>query len=123
MIKDRILIDGVWYVREQKTPIKIEITRSKSIMTESHKYCFEATKIEREDGTYYGGFDIEFTDKRPEGGKANWKTEYWDHMGFFRGCLEHNEESLNELACHMCEQGLEEFIAFLKVLDKEGWID
>ena len=46
-------------------------------------------------------------------------------MGFFKGCLERerNEESLNELACHMCEEGLEEFIAFLKVLDEEGWFE
>lgn len=124
MTKDRIQIDGVWYVREQQVPIKIEVVKSKSITTENHKYCFEATKVEKKDGTYCIDFDIEFTDKR-EGSKADgkWKTDYWDHMGFFRGCLEHNDESLNELACHMCEEGVEEFIAFLKVLDKEGWIE
>lgn len=121
MNKDRILIDGVWYVREQNIPINIEVTRAKSITTENHKYCFEATKIEREDGTYYDGFDIEFVDKRPPGGKANWKTEYWDHMGFFKGCLDRNDESLTELRKYVCEDGVEEFIAFLKVLDKEGW--
>ena len=124
MNKDRIQIDGVWYVREKEMPeTKMEILKSKSIATENKKYYFEATMGEREDGTFYTDFDIEFTDKRG-GSRAdgNWKTEFWDNMNFFRGCLRRDAESLEELRKSVCEEGVEEFIAFLKILEKEGWL-
>lgn len=122
MNKDRIQIDGVWYVREQQAPKKIDVTKFKGIVTESDKYCFEATLIEREDGTYFNDFDVKFTDKRKERTKdGNWKTDDWDNMTFFRGCLKRNPESLGMLKMDVCEQGVEEFIALLNILDEEGW--
>ena len=119
-MQNRIQIDGVWYVREQQEPeVQLDITRFKGMVTESDKYCFEATKIKDGSvpGKYYDGCDIEFTDKRVK----PWKTDLWDNNAWMRGVLDNNPESLAELE-HLCPQGEAELKAFLKVLKEEGWI-
>ena len=120
-MKDRIQIDGVWYVREQQEPeVEINITRFKGMVTESDKYCFEATKLKHGDvpGRYYDGCDIEFTDKRGE----PWKTDLWDNNAWMRGVLINDPVSLEHLRESVCPQGEAELKAFLKVLKEEGWL-
>ena len=89
------------------------------MVTESDKYCFEATLIkdDKVPGKYYDGVDIEFTDKR----SRPWKIEQWENNTWMNGVLDNNPESLSELD-HICSQGIVEFKAFLKVLKEEGWL-
>ena len=72
-MKDRIQVDGVWYVRESSTlPIvKIkpkDVTNSLSCTWESKNWCFEATVILRDEAEnltdIYTDPWIEITDKR-----------------------------------------------------------
>lgn len=120
-MEDRIQVNGVWYVREQEEPeVEIDVIRTEGRTTESDKYCFEATRIERKDvpGTYYDGIDIKFTDKR----EKPWKDDYWDNDAWLRGVLENNPESIGHLKDSVCLQGEAEFKAFLKVLKEDGWL-
>ena len=119
-MQNRIQIDGVWYIREQQEPeVQLDITRFKGMVTESDKYCFEATLIKDDDvpGKYYDGVDMEFTDKRSK----PWKTDSWDNNTWMNGVLDNDPESLSELD-HLCPQGIAELKAFLKVLKEEGWL-
>lgn len=122
-MENRLLINGVWYVREQQEQlleVKIDVIRTEGRTIESDKYVFDATRIERKDapGTYYDGIDIKFTDKR----EKPWKEEYWDNNAWFRGVLINDPESMKHLKESVCLQGEAEFKAFLKVLKEDGWL-
>jgi hypothetical protein len=118
-----INIDGVEYalvpVCGVEQEVQLSITRFKGMVTESDKYCFEATLIkdDKVPGKYYDGVDIEFTDKRSK----PWKTEHWDNNAWMKGILDNNPEPL-KLLDHICPQGIAELKAFLKVLKEEGWL-
>jgi len=117
-----INIDGVEYalvpVGKLEPEVQLNITRFKGMATESDKYVFEATKIQRTEWPpEYYGIDIEFTDKRSK----PWKTDHWDNNSWMNEVLDNNPESL-KLLDHICPQGIAEFKAFLKVLKEEGWL-
>lgn len=118
-----INIDGVEYalvpVGKLEPEVQLSITRFKGMVTESDKYCFEATLIKDDDvpGKYYDGVDIEFTDKRSK----PWKTEQWDNNAWMNGILDNRPEPL-KLLDNICPQGIAELKAFLKVLKEEGWL-
>ena len=65
--KDRILINGVWYVRETEPETEtkeIETTDLICSVYETEDYVWKASKIYKDDGeTLYDGIDVEFTDK------------------------------------------------------------
>ena len=119
-----INIDGVEYalvpLGKLEPEVEINITRFKGMVTESDKYCFEATLIkdDKVPGKYYDGVDIEFTDKRSQ----PWETGHWDSNAWMRGVLTNDPESLAGLRESVCPQGKAEFKAFLKVLKEEGWL-
>ena len=52
--KDRILIDGVWYIRETALveQIDVDITEFRGGVYETHKYCWGATQLKLNDGEY-----------------------------------------------------------------------
>ena len=118
-----INIDGVEYalvpVGKLEPEVEINITRFKGMVTESDKYCFEATKIQKTEWPpeYYDGVDIEFTDKRSK----PWKTDHWDNDAWMKGILDNNPEPL-KLLDNICPQGIAELKAFLKVLKEEEWL-
>ncbi len=126
-MKDRIQINGEWYVREQSDPVTEpefelnidNIIHTKGMLYESDKYYFEAIKMRQRgsDDEYYD-CDIVFKDKRTK----PWVEEYWDNIFWFRGVLDNNPESLEHLKESVCPQGEAEFKAFLKILKQQGWL-
>jgi len=126
MNKDRIQINGEWYVKESNvttTPKKVEIedsdiTWTKGALYETDEYCWEATKIYKEDGSLYSGLDIKFTDKMAD----PFEEQHWDNNLWMRGVLENNTESLEEARDVMDEEGVAYFQAFLAKLRNEFWI-
>ena len=121
---DRIEINGIWYVKEdtiEKEIIELNPILSEEITVENNDFCFVATKMFKEDTeTQLGDIDIKFTDKRVK----PWKEETWDHLGFFRGCIERNPDSLLSLRGEsgFNTDDVENFIAFLKEIQKRGWL-
>lgn len=123
-MEDRILINGVWYVKEENTTPEIEIDKSELVsfqgtLYETTDYAFEAIRYEDDKyGEYLNGIDIKFTDKRTQ----PWKEELWDNNNFFKGVLENNPDSLNDLRNSVCVNGEAQFKAFLKYLRYQKWI-
>jgi hypothetical protein len=126
MKKDRIQIDGVWYVKEEPTQNKIEIedhqlTQCQTLIYETDDYCWKAFRIYKDDWvTFYDEVGIEFLDK--EGDREDWKEEYWDNNNWFRGVYENNEDSLKEARESMDENGIAHFQAFVGKLIEKGWL-
>jgi hypothetical protein len=131
-MKDRIQVDGVWYVRETSTlPIvKIDemlVTNTLGCIWESDDWCFEATAILREEAVdltdiYTAIIDINITDKRPAD-----RNEWIEHSGidnsnWFIGVYEGNPESMPDVKEIMDEQGIAEFRGFIGHLIDKGWI-
>ena len=131
-MKDRIQVDGIWYIRESSTLPIVEIkprdvTNSLSCTWESDNWCFEATVILREEAVdltdiYTALIDIVITDKR------NPDRDKWiEHNGidnptWFIGVYKGNPESMPEAEEMLDEQGIAEFRGFIKHLIDKGWI-
>lgn len=115
---DRIEINGVWYVKEDK-PTKLDLTEkdvifSKSCTYETGDYCWEAVILSKDGGkNFYPDLQIEFTDKKLE------TTEYWDNFIWLNKVLDGSKEEIEEAKKDMSDQGFEDFIAFLKFLKKK----
>jgi hypothetical protein len=121
-MKDRIQIDGVWYVRENEAKNLPNITKFKGMVIESDKYCFEATMLQKDNFPfdYFQDYiDIEFTDKR----EKPWKVEQWDNTAWMKGVLEENPDSLEILRESVCSQGEAELKSLLEEIKTCGWIE
>ena len=121
-MEDRILINGVWYVRETepKTETKeIEVIDFIGSICETDDYIWKASRLYKDDGeTFYEGFDIEFTDKSIK----PWKEEHWDNIYWFEGILEDNPESIKDAIRSMDDEGIKDFKLFLNKLKDKGWL-
>ena len=127
-MENRIKIDDVWYVREdaiddpmdhlEDEEIEMDVTTFDGRVFETDLYCFEATRILKDDGTPYEGCDIKLTDKRVK----PWKEEHLDNPLWFIGVLENNPESMDEAHELLCKQGIKEFRAFVRNLISVDWL-
>lgn len=115
---DRIEINGVWYVKEDKLDLtEKDVTFSKSCTYETGDYCWEASLISKDNGEeFFPDLDIEFTDKKID------TTEYWYNPDWLNKVLDGSKEEIEEAKKYMSDQGLEDFRAFLKFLKKENWL-
>ena len=119
---DRIEINGVWYVKEAiKEHIELDPTHYEGYVIENSDFCFEATRIFKDDGTLYDdNCSIECTDKRSSDRK-DWETEHWDNNEWLRGVLKNNPKSMTELG-FMGNENVLFFQAFLQYLTDKGWL-
>lgn len=122
MSQHRINIDGVWYVREkEKVNIEIYPTFSESCTVETDKYCYEASRLKKDNDTFYDDISIEVTTKT--GIRSEWRSDYWDHTEWLIGVLERNEDSLSEFykaIPDVNEQAI--FYLLLEKLAEIGWL-
>ena len=120
-MKNRIQVDGVWYVREDQVQESFELNPVKfdGIVVENENYCFEATRIHKDDngGYYKDSVDIKFTDKRIK----PWKEDYWDNNDWMRRVLENNSDSIKELPIED-PKDIKYFQSFLQYLKDEEWL-
>ena len=129
---ERIEINGVWYVREDSQVSKTliigedDVTHYRGIVHESDNYCFEASKLYKDftSGQDHDDIAIEVTFKERGVPQKDWKTESWDHMGFFRGVLKNNKISIDAVRKEFNgdNEGVEDFKAFLVYLQKIHWL-
>jgi hypothetical protein len=118
MNKDKIQIDGVWYIREDQSEKKLDVTNFIGCVYENDEYVWEATKIYQDDDkTFYPGVSIKFTDKRVK----PWKEEYWDNEAWILGIL--IDESIDEVKESMSDKGIKEFKQFVKMLIEKDWFN
>ena len=118
MNKDKIQSDGVWYIREDQSEKKRDVTHFIGCVYEYDEYVWEATKIYQDDDkTFYPGVSIKFTDKRVK----PWKEEYWDNEAWILGIL--IDESIDEVKESMSNKGIKEFKQFVKMLIEKDWFN
>jgi hypothetical protein len=118
-MKDRIEINGIWYVKEKPdsfSPIELDPVEFEGVVVENDYFCFEATRICRDNGGHYG-LDIKFTDKRIK----PFKEDYWDNDSWMKGILNNNPDSLKELP-DIGSDGIRFLQAFLQFLKDEEWL-
>ena len=129
-MKERIQVNGVWYVRETDSTSQIEIeekdiTFSMERTWESNDWCFVATVIMLDGAETLDDHDpdpyIKITDKRFED-RELWTEDDVDNPNFMFGVLEGNPESIDDALDIFDTIGLEEFKAFLRYLIKVGWL-
>lgn len=127
-MEDRILINGVWYVRESDSnqsedqDEEFEITWTKNCLFENQNYYWEASRMidEYDDYVYDNKIDfcIKFTDKTTK----PWKTDIWDNPTWVLGVYGGNPESMKEAMKDMDEQGIKDFRKFIKFLIEKEWL-
>ena len=120
MNKDRIQIDGVWYVREdniEDEPIKLEVVETQGYLVENTNFSYDATRIANDEGGFYEGVDIQVTDKRSK----PWKEDNWDNSNWMRGVLEYDPVSWKELP-DLGSEDIKFLMAFLQHLKDKEWI-
>ena len=120
MNKDRIQIDGVWYVREDNQndePIKLDVVETQGFVVENDNFGYEATRIGNDKGGFYGGVDIKVTDKR----QKPFKEDHWDNNNWMRDILKHNPDSLKELP-DLEGEDIKFLMAFLQYLKDKEWL-
>lgn len=118
MSKDRIQIDGVWYIKEETKSVDFNSVEYKGRVYESELYCFNVTKSKKDDGTYYDDVGIEFTDKR----EKPYKEHHFYNVEWLLGVLYGSEESLEHAKEIMCEQGIAELKVVVDDLLLIEWI-
>ena len=120
MNKDRIQIDGVWYVKEDNQndePIKLEVVETQGCLVENTNFSYEATRIGNDEGGFYDGVDIKVTDKR----EKPWKEDHWDNNNWMRGVLEYDSQSWKELP-DLGGEDTKFLMAFLQYLKDKEWL-
>ena len=123
-MKNRIEIDGVWYVKEetedQSTISQLEPgIKYDGYIFESNLYCFDCTRIYDEDGNLYkDGVCIEFTNKTIDMDM----TELWDNTSWMNGFLKNDMEAIADARESLCAQGMVELSQVLTTLKEKEWI-
>ena len=129
-MKERIQINGIWYVRENTIPeVEIdpnETTNTLGCVWESGEWCFEATAILRDkfedlSDIYNNGITIDITDKRNLD-RDKWIEHDCDNTNWLLGILEGDDESMLDAEEMFDEQGMSEFKGFIRHLITKGWI-
>jgi hypothetical protein len=118
-MKDRIQIDGEWYVKEPNVKeIILDVVSYEKCVVENDSFCYEAIRIKRdEDKSFYNSIDIKVTDKR----EKPWKEEIWDNNLYLKLILKNDSESLKSLNYN--EDELLFLKTFLQYLVKENWLE
>jgi hypothetical protein len=77
-MKNRIKIDGVWYVREKEMS-DLLVTKTQEYLYEAEGYEFKFFKIYKDDGvTFYPSPSLDITNHTTK------ESEYWDNDEYLR---------------------------------------
>lgn len=129
MSKNRIQINGEWYVKENAS---VEPLISKEDLSYSVECCwdgidwtFKAFLMLEGDETdidsRYSDIFIKIIDKR-DSNRDNWLEEGIDNPRWILGVLENNPDSMVDATAMFDSEGLSYFKAFANCLVERGWL-
>jgi hypothetical protein len=126
MNKDRIQINGEWYVKENTVEPLIDpkdVIHTIECVWEDTNWCFVASLSAKEDdfNDCYDDVYLKITDKRVKG-RENWVEEDVDNPKWILGVLEGNLDSMEEANKMFDDEGLKYFKAFAIYLIDKGWL-
>ena len=108
-MKDRIQVDGVWYVREKNQTFKIY--ESEQLEIDQAAFTMTADRMKDDDGGYYEpSITVKYKDGR--------EMDIWDNESWLVGIADRNEESLGLIDADT-EQAC---IALCDKMRELGWI-
>ena len=124
MNKDRIKIDGEWYVKESiADEPSVDIFKPTCYTTrlyETDGYTFKAAQLLKQDGTIWEN-SLSLEIKYKSSGSKKYR-EFIDNPNWLLGVHEGEDEALREVDDRMTEQGLAELKAVIKDLIKVDWL-
>jgi hypothetical protein len=129
-MKDRIEINGVWYIREDLADSEeflLDPTNFEGCVVENKEWCFEATRLVSDIGgndLFPCDVDLKVTDKRGDT-RDDWKEDNWDNPGFLRGILNNDREAMSIITVspiNMDAKGIKYLQLFLKHLQTKKWL-
>jgi hypothetical protein len=130
-MKDRIEINGIWYVKEDKQHTLVideiddgNVTDSLDCIWETHEYCFIATVLLRDIAEeltdFYRSPFFKITDKRT-GGKKDWVEHDVDNTNWLLEVLEGDSDSMESAYEMFDENGIKQLRTFISYIIKKGW--
>ena len=131
-MQDRIEINGIWYVREDKQHKSVidelndeDVTDSLDCVWETDEFCFVATVLLRDNAEdltdFYGTVFLKITDKRPSDRK-DWIEHEADSTKWLLGVLEGDADAMKDAYEIFDENGIKQFRAFISYLIEKGWL-
>ena len=126
MNKERIQINGEWYVKENTIEPLIDpkdVTYSVECIWEDTNWCFVASLTAKEDdfNDCYDDVYLKITDKRIKG-REDWVETDVDNPKWILDVLENNPESIKDANEMFGDEGLKYFKAFALYLIDKGWL-
>ena len=126
MNKERIQINGEWYVKENTIEPLIDpkdVTYSIECVWEDTNWCFVASLIVKEDdfNDCYDDVYLKITDKRIKS-REDWVETDVDNPKWILDVLENNPESIEDANEMFGDEGLKYFKAFALYLIDKGWL-
>ena len=126
MNKERIQINGEWYVKENTIEPLIDpkdVTYSVECIWEDTNWCFVASLTAKEDdfNDCYDDVYLKITDKRIKG-REDWVETDVDNPKWIWSVLENNPESMEDANEMFGDEGLKYFKAFALYLIDKGWL-
>lgn len=131
-MEDRILINGVWYIKENTNKsikhsehyqkvTEENVCHTFCILWETSNWCFLAETFSLLSDENQEPW-IKITDKRL-GEKEYWVEEVIDNPTWMIGIYEENPKNLEEARETMDEEGILKLFSFIEYLIKKGWIN
>ena len=126
MNKERIQINGEWYVKENTIEPLIDpkdVTYSVECIWEDTNWCFVASLTAKEDdfNDCYDDVYLKITDKRIKS-REDWVETDVDNPKWILDVLENNPESIKDANEMFGDEGLKYFKAFALYLIDKGWL-
>ena len=126
MNKERIQINGEWYVKENTIEPLIDpkdVTYSVECIWEDTNWCFVASLTAKEDdfNDCYDDVYLKITDKRIKS-REDWVETDVDNPKWILDVLENNPESIEDANEMFGDEGLKYFKAFALYLIDKGWL-
>ena len=117
-MKERIEVNGVWYVREEEVlPTSLYVTEFEGMVFENNHYCVEVTRVVH-DGEPAADVLMEYTSK-----EVPTITEYWDNTDWMLGMYQGSPLSLKQLYLIMDESRIKQIQSIVGTLIEKGWIE
>ena len=119
-MKDRIQIDGVWYVKEEeekKNPVDIYYYYE-AVYEDSYYYIVARVSLSAQTLKIHPtSLNFEITDKR----QNPWKEDYWDNIDWLRHLHQREVKQMRGVEEVIGKDGLNIILGMLDELKKKDW--
>lgn len=121
-MKERIEVNGVWYVKEKTLQEELFISEFDGICYENDLFSIEVTRLKDRDGTPTENILMEYASKEVPGYSVPTVIEYWDNTDWMLGVHQGSPTSLKQLYPIMDEGRVKQIQSIIGTLIEKGWL-